>query len=950
MTPETWEKIGEIFSAAAELDPAERRAFLDEACGPDQVIREEVESLLAANSLAGNFISEPAIKVADLSGILPEPQTLSGSDLGHYRIEKSIGKGGMGEVYLATDTRLNRRVAIKKLPDIYASDPNFVKRFLNEAQAAATLNHPNAATIYSVEHYDGRPFIAMEYVEGKTLDSMTPDEAIDLADFFEWFVPIADAIRHAHEKGVVHRDIKPGNIMISADGTPKILDFGLAQVATGTLTRDSTITKPGQIIGTPAYMSPEQAEGKDVDARSDIFSFGVVMYEALTGVKPFTGDSFAEVVSKVLKHDPPPVRRLRREIPADLSRLVTGCMKKDQQERIRDMSEVRAVLEKERFARTLGTSTGSFINRLYRESPPQSLKWVFGAGALVLLIAFAGWFYFSGTNPQPPINFANMTIRRLSQSQNVVFAQITPDGKSVAFNTIEDDESRALWIRRIEDRNALQLVPPQPVQYWGGLTVTDDGGYVYYATAQRAAKHATLYRTSALGGPPVKLVDGVNDLGSLSPDGKRILFVRYGDDRTLMYSASAVDGSDERMIKDDVAAVKFRDPHYSTDGKAIYYIRRDPTVGAEVWSLVRIPAEGGEETEIIPPQKPRISEIAVLQSGGLLINAVDPVSNLPQLFHVSLPDGKRTRITNDVNSYFGISVDRAASAIVSAQRYDSKHIWVGETADLASLRPVTAEPTVHVRVEWTPDGRLVYDMVENDRPHIWSSDADGKNARQLTPGDSQDMQPRISPDGRYIVFVSNRTGENKIWRMNIDGSGQTLLSDFEGAGLDPRFSPDGQSIFFNWYRNDDVIVGQVPTNGGTVSVVPPFSDLYWAISPDGGTLAYSFWDQGSARTKVGLRPIDRAVPTAILDISPTMFLKWTNDGKSLLYRDRQAGELPHAVVMKWDIGESAPKQYLSVQPESVLDISFSRDGSKVAVVRGKLITDAVILSKVDSEK
>lgn len=395
MTPETWDKIGEIFNTATEMDPDERGSYLDRACGSDIFIRREVESLLAANSLAGSFISEPAVDIAQLTSHIPEPQTLSGSDLGHYRIEKSIGKGGMGEVYLATDTRLNRRVAIKKLPDIYASDPDFVKRFQNEAQAAATLNHANVATIYSVEHYDGRPFITMEYVEGKTLDSQIPEGGIDLADFFEWFVPIADAIRHAHEKGVVHRDIKPGNIMISAEGTPKILDFGLAQVATGTLSRDSSITKQGQIIGTPAYMSPEQAEGKVVDARSDIFSFGVVMYEALTGIRPFTGESYAEVVSNVLKHDPPSAGRLRPGIPKHLTRLIEGCLKKRPHERFGDMSEVKSILEKKGSTRIAETSTGSFTNRLYRESPPGSMKWLLAGGILTLVFALLGWLYFS---------------------------------------------------------------------------------------------------------------------------------------------------------------------------------------------------------------------------------------------------------------------------------------------------------------------------------------------------------------------------------------------------------------------------------------------------------------------------------------------------------------------------------------------------------------------------
>ena len=950
MSPDTWEKVSEIFHTAVELHPDERQNYLIKACGSDEVLRREVESLLAAVSEAGSFISEPAVDFAHLSKHIPEPQTLSGSDLGHYRIEKSIGKGGMGEVYLATDTRLNRRVAIKKLPDVFAGDAGFVKRFQNEAQAAATLNHPNVATIYSVEDFDGRPLITMEYVEGKTLESLTPEDGIDLEDFFEWFVPIADAIRHAHEKGVVHRDVKPGNIMISSDGTPKILDFGLAQVATGTLTPASNITQPGQIIGTPSYMSPEQAEGKDVDARSDIFSFGVVMYEAITGTRPFKGDSHAEVVSNVLKHDPPSVGRVRSGIPTGVARLIAGCLKKRQRDRFRDMSEVKSILERERGSYNSGTSTGSFLNRFYRESQPRSLAWLLAAAILTLSIAFSGWLYFSWTDTRPPISFENMTMRLMSQSDNIAYAEILPDGNSIAYVTIEENDDRALWIRRIDDRNALQLVPPQPVQYWVSLTPSPDGSRIYYITAQRDARSGTLYRVSTLGGPSRKLVDEVNRIGSLSPDGSRILFVRYGSsNRAQLISADSSDGSGESVIMTADENVLYHEPRYSADGTKIIYIKFARSDGEENWSIVEIPAGGGAEKEVIARQKPRIGGIAVLNDGGLLMNAIDPVSLLPQLYYVHRDGRTPTRITNDLNSYFGVSVDRAGKRIVATERHTESYVWAGDAADPAGMKKITTEPNGNERVSWTMDGRIVFDAVDNNRPHIWIIDPNGGTPVQLTSNNSSDSSPQVTVDGRHIVFVSDRSGVNKIWRINIDGSDPVMLAPAEGTGFNPVLSPDGQYVYFTWDRNKERLLGRVPLAGGQVDELPSFRESRWALSPDASMVAFTFWDDTARQRRVGISPLNDPSNPTILNISPTRLLKWTGDGGGLLYSESDVGANPYATVKMMDIKTRKVTEYLSAAPDWVMDISISPDGKKIAALRGRIITNAVMLSKVSAK-
>jgi len=348
MTPEYWTKIKQIYHSVLELDKSSQKDYLEKTCAGNAELRKEVESLLSADSEAGSFIVEPVAK--DVASILNSGDQLlaNGETLGNYQIVSRIARGGMGEVYLARDLSLNRTIAIKTLPVTTIKQRKYVRRFKIEARAAATLNHPNVAAIYSFEEIDHKPFFVMEYVKGKTLGEFITPSGLDLRIFLEWFIPLADALAHAHEKGIVHRDIKPGNINITVDGVPKILDFGLAQINELKIEDEQPtldLTNPGQILGTPAYMSPEQAEGKQVNYSSDIFSLGVVMYETITGVRPFQGDNYAKIVSNVLTKNPRPVSESRPEVPFLLSRLILRCLEKPRRKRIESMAEVRVILE-----------------------------------------------------------------------------------------------------------------------------------------------------------------------------------------------------------------------------------------------------------------------------------------------------------------------------------------------------------------------------------------------------------------------------------------------------------------------------------------------------------------------------------------------------------------------------------------------------------------------------
>ena len=348
MTPERWLQVERIYHEAEARPPGERASFLDQACAGDAGLRGEVERMLAGDSEAAGFLEAPAVEMAARALAADAVRISPGSRLGPYEIVSFAGAGGMGEVYQARDTRLNRTVAIKVLPPVAADDAERRRRFLREARAASALNHPNIVTIHDVVSEDGRDSIVMEYVEGKTLADAIGRKGLPLRDALHYAIQVADALAAAHAAGIVHRDLKPGNIMLTgpASGHPglvKLLDFGLARRVELEAGHDTTLTMTmeGAILGTPAYMSPEQAQGKPADARSDVFSFGSVLYQMVTGRRAFEKDSHVSTLAAVVQEEPRP---LPLSMPRDLERVVTRCLRKDPERRFQHMADVRVGL------------------------------------------------------------------------------------------------------------------------------------------------------------------------------------------------------------------------------------------------------------------------------------------------------------------------------------------------------------------------------------------------------------------------------------------------------------------------------------------------------------------------------------------------------------------------------------------------------------------------------
>ena len=365
MTPEHWQQIKSLLHSALEREPAERAAFLDDACAATPSLRSEVESLIVSYEQAGGFIESPAVEfMADSLGDQADP--LAGQSFGPYQINTRIGTGGMGEVYLAQDSRLGRKVALKMLPEYFTRDDDRVRRFQQEARAASALNHPNILTIYEIGHIDSRHFIATEFIEGETLRERMAKTQMKVGEVLDVATQVAWALSAAHQAGITHRDIKPGNIMLRPDGVVKVLDFGLAKLTEhkGDDLEAATLvnTKQGIVMGTAHYMSPEQARGLKVDARSDIFSLGVVLYEMLTGRVPFGGQTMTDVLASILMLEPPSLSQSAPEAPEELQRIVHSALCKNKEERYRTTGELLIELQALKRELEFETRRGGYLS------------------------------------------------------------------------------------------------------------------------------------------------------------------------------------------------------------------------------------------------------------------------------------------------------------------------------------------------------------------------------------------------------------------------------------------------------------------------------------------------------------------------------------------------------------------------------------------------------------
>lgn len=933
MTTEKWQIIETLFHDALACAPGERAAFLLEACDDDR-LRREVLSLLASFDQASDFMETPPIESAT-----DQPASATGRRIGHYEVLSLLGVGGMGEVYLARDSRLDRHIALKLLE--LTEDQSLVQRFEREARAASALNHPNIITVYEIGSSGDAHFIATELIEGRTLRQKIADGKIDAREAVSIAIQIATALQAAHKAGIVHRDIKPENIMVRPDGLVKVLDFGLAKLSgvrnteCGMRNEDSGViprsalhaphfqTDHGTLMGTVAYLSPEQARGQKVDHRADIFSLGVVIYEMIAGERPFRGDDAAAILDAILNHTPSPI-----DAPPALQRIIDRALAKDREARYQTADQLLDDLR--HFAREPDLES----NRKRARSLVLAASALFGAVLLAVILLFA-LPRSGGEKKEAPSPWSDArSIMLTDDAGEEVFPSLAPDGESFVY------ASRAagnwdIYLQRVDERVGVR----KPLNLTGDFAGDDtqpvfspDGKQIAFRSGRDGGG---IFLMSA-SGQSVHRLTGEGFHPSWSPDGEEILCT---DENILtpgnravrprrLWSVRVATGEKHLITTEDAAQ-----PQWSPHGNRIAYWGQRANAQRDIWTM---PASGGEPVAVTNDEALDWNPVWS-PDGGYLYFASDRSGGM-KLWRIQIDEqsgrvrGEPELVPTPSAYSQHISFSRDGKMLVYAQVVTQTNV---QKIDFDSARGrVAGEPKSITQgsqtisgVDISPDGQwLVCDSVGEDRESIFLLRSDGTGGRQLlTRDDNKYRDPRFSPDGRRIAFYSNRSGYWEVWTMNADGSDlRQLTFTLEESAFYPLWSPDGKRIAYTTRRGIPFVieVEKAWADQTPLPVIPP-SEMnvhFWphAWSADGKTLIG------------GWRKIDNTTPSIISSYSfeTRQFERFTGfigsvpgltgDDHSLLFR--YGGNL-----FLGDKRTGRARRLLSLAPHQIISFALSSD-------------------------
>jgi eukaryotic-like serine/threonine-protein kinase len=876
MTPERWQQVKQIFQSALERNPAERSAFLNQACADDPALRSEVESLIASHDQAGDSIEAMAAEAA--TEMLGDDQAgqIVGKQIGHYQVLSRLGRGGMGEVFLARYSSLGRKVALKLLRSDFTRNEERLRRFRQEARAASALNHPNILTIHEIGQEDSLHFMATEYVEGETLREHLAGAHITLGQTLDVAVQVASALAAAHQAGIIHRDIKPENVMLRTDGYVKVLDFGLAKLVepktfdTAAPTLAKVETEPGVVMGTFSYMSPEQARGLTVDARTDIWSLGVMIYEMAAGRQPFEGETASDVMSLILQKEPPPLAHSWPEVPAELERIVRKALRKDKEERyqtIKDLlidlrnlrKELELEAEMERSAPPMsGRPVSSGQSAAATAHSASSAEYIVTeikqhkrAAAMILgiiIVSAVGFYLLSRRRPATKeASLRNATFTQLTdQAGPEYFPSLSPDGKSFVYASYAAG-NWDIYLQRVGGKNPINLTKD---------SAADDTQPAFSPDGERVAFRSEregggIFLMGATGESVKRLTNfGFNP--AWSPDGKEIACADEGpldpasrnNPNSRIWAVNVATGEKRLVTKEDSIQ-----PNWSPHGYRIAYGGRRNAAQRDIWT---IPAGGGEAIEVTndaavegsPVWSPdgkylyfasdrsgsmNVWRVPIEETTGKVLGPAEAVTT-PSPYSAQLSfsrDGKRMVYMHMVTSG---NLQRVAFDPVR-ETVTGQPVWITQGSRTAAF------PNLSPDGEW-----LAFRALVGQHENLFVVRGDGTGLRQLTDDVYKDREPRWSPDGKRIAFFSDRTGKWEVWMINADGSGLHQITYATAPALNPTWSPDGSRIAYrNAGSNPSIIEVGKPWQEQTPQVLPSIGELSdwgpWSWSPDGRKLA-----------------------------------------------------------------------------------------------------------------
>jgi Tol biopolymer transport system component len=877
----------------------------------------------------------------------------AGTRFGGYEIQSPLGAGGMGEVYRARDVRLRRDVAIKVLPESVALDRERIDRFEREAHLLAALNHPNIATLYGIEEANGATALVMELVDGPTLADRLHSGAMPIREALTIARQIADALDAAHEKGIVHRDLKPANIKITPDGVVKVLDFGLAkgveESSVEDLANSPTVTahgtRTGVILGTAAYMSPEQTRGAAVDKRTDVWAFGCVLYEMLAGSHAFTGDTVSDLIAAII-HTEPRWDALPRATPPVARRLLSRLLEKDPKRRLRDIGDVRFDIDEALAGRS--TIAPAAVGSSARAWPRTVMTLLaVAAGLLALVAAFVLW------RPAPRLGEAigQTTVSQLTNYGGTEGAgALSPDGRSFAFVSDHGGASD-IWVRQVAGGEPVRVTDDAAVE--SDLVYAPDGETIYFTKTEGPVR--SIWRIGAIGGQPRKVLNNAV-APSPSPDGRRLAWFEPQPGPALSYAlvVGATDGGNKKILVERVLVVTVLGrAAWSPDGRSLAYSSGTLFAPRNLF-VVNVEDGRSRQATRLMHSTEAISTQAWLADGRRVVVAYIPADHMfvHDLAVVDIETGTLTRlIANLTDSFNTPSVSADGKRIVVTASRTQREVWKvpfgpdPEANGRAAVRVMdsTQDP---MWIYVTRDGRtLLFNNALAGSRNLWTMPLEGNaKPRQITtvPGEAI-MHSSLSPDGTHVAFVSSATGNSNLWVQNVDGSDLRQLTDDAAAESWPVWSPDGERILYGALRDGRFESRVVPAGGGTPEkIADEFFRGDWIRKPDGsGTWIVSSNSGG------GLRLVDFERRSVIWqDRRPGNAMPmFSPDGRSIAIaytetRDRDAIWVYDVATGKGRVAVRFPQPF-----QIIFRTSWVDDGRAFVVNRGQAISHIVMLDR-----
>jgi len=979
MKQEHWQQIRDIFDGAIEHAPDERSRFLDEVCANDEEVRREVESLLSSHDSADSFLETPAI--AKFAHTIETRKLEPGKCFGHYEIINQIDVGGMGEVYLARDNQLDRKVAIKILNEEFSQDESNLQRFVAEAKAASALNHPNILTIYEFGEAENARFIVSEYIEGKTLREIIRESSLRVPEILDISIQITSALAAAHKAHLVHRDLKPENIMVRPDGYVKVLDFGLAKLVEQKNqsmlgledpTVRQNLTGTGVIMGTVKYMSPEQAKGERVDERTDLFSLGVLIYEVLAGKPPFAGGNAIETMGSILNKDPVPLSRQTPEVPNELERIINKALRKDREERYQtakdlliDLKDVRQNLEfQNKLERTaapdLEEAKTQVVNATtsdvasHTTSSAEYLMSEFHSHkrgvllTLAILVIVAGsisfvWYRFMGPDPSKPAPPAAKIVPFTSFQGSELHPTFSPDGNQIAFAwNGEKGDNYDLYIKRNDAGSPPLRLTTNPADdlypAW-----SPDGHHI--AFVRQSGSEISIFLVPALGGPERKLYAGTSAFFTLfeqgnalswSPDGETLGFSgRDSPTEPNSIFLLSVGSLEKRKVTSPSAGfLGDSTPAFSPDGKTLAFMRW-VSVGQGHIYLLSMSGSGGEPKPLTVDNSAQTNMATRSLAWTADSREIVFQSSSGRLWRVLASGGTPELLAGGGGNTVSLAISYQGDRLAYSQAVVDTNIWQVELRGAIGKR---GNPTKLISStlgesgpQFSPDGRrIAFASTRSGSPNIWVCDSEGLNPIQLTSFGGPDVgSPRWSPDDRQIAFDSSASGNRDIYVLGAEGGKPRRLTEENADDVRPSWSRDGEWIYFGSNRTADWQVWKAPAKGGQAVEVTRQGGREAFESLDGKFVYYS---KGSSIPGIWRIPASGGEEIRILDEVVQGF--WALLDTGIYFVNTKARPLPTIEFFNFATGRTTQIAAIEKDLELVIpSLAISPDGRKILYVQ-----------------